>query len=79
MCHIFYYNFSVNFLQSAWIRPKKMLSHNGMIQYTCNRRVYSEGVFMECYCDKALSTNYIPSMNIHEHSKNVIGQLLLAE
>ena len=22
---------------------------------------------------------YIPSMNIHEHSKNVIGQLLLAE
>ena len=23
--------------------------------------------------------DYIPSMNIHEHSKNVIGQLLLAE
>ena len=23
--------------------------------------------------------NNIPSMNIHEHSKNVIGQLLLAE
>ena len=25
------------------------------------------------------SRQYIPSMNIHEHSKNVIGQLLLAE
>ena len=33
-----------------------MLSHNGMIQYTCKRKVYSEGVFVECYCDKALST-----------------------
>ena len=25
MCHIFYYNFSVNFLQSTWIRPQKIL------------------------------------------------------
>ena len=25
MCHIFYYNFSVNFLQSTWIRPQKNL------------------------------------------------------
>ena len=24
MCHIFYYNFSVNFLQSTWIRPQKI-------------------------------------------------------
>ena len=73
MCHIFYYNFSVNFLQSTWIRPQKIfqtkilvvtslvnhhpvniiiskdkgmldsqgsvLSHNGMIQYTCKRKV----------------------------------------
>ena len=23
MCHIFYYNFSVNFLQITWIRPQK--------------------------------------------------------
>ena len=22
MCHIFYYNISVNFLQSTWIRPQ---------------------------------------------------------
>ena len=25
MCHIFYYNFSVNFLQSTWIIPQKNL------------------------------------------------------
>ena len=25
MCHIFYYNFSVNFLQSTWILPTKNL------------------------------------------------------
>ena len=24
MCHIFYYNFSVNFLQNTWIRPQKI-------------------------------------------------------
>ena len=24
MCHIFYYNFSVDFLQSTWIRPQKI-------------------------------------------------------
>ena len=24
MCHIFSYNFSVNFLQSTWIRPQKI-------------------------------------------------------
>ena len=24
VCHIFYYNFSVNFLQSTWIRPQKI-------------------------------------------------------
>ena len=24
MCHIFYYNFSVKFLQSTWIRPQKI-------------------------------------------------------
>ena len=24
MCHIFYYKFSVNFLQSTWIRPQKI-------------------------------------------------------
>ena len=24
MWHIFYYNFSVNFLQSTWIRPQKI-------------------------------------------------------
>ena len=23
MCHVFYYNFSVNFLQSTWIRPSQ--------------------------------------------------------
>ena len=28
---------------------------------------------------EVVSKNYIPSMNIHEHSNNVIGQLLLAE
>ena len=75
MCRIFYYNFSVNFLQSTWIRPQQqkifqtkiievtslvnhhpvniiitkdkamldnhcwMLSHNGMTQYTCKRKV----------------------------------------
>ena len=72
MCHIFYYNFSANFLQSTWIRPQKNLlnqdpwgditypspsskhyhfkrqgnvgqsvlsAHNGMIQYTCKRKV----------------------------------------
>ena len=26
MCHIFYYNFSVKFLQSTWIRPQKKSS-----------------------------------------------------
>ena len=73
MCHIIYYNFSVNFIQSTWIHPQKIfqtkilevtslvnhhpvniliskdkvlldskckvLSHNGMIQYTCKRKV----------------------------------------
>ena len=24
MCHVFYYNFSVNFLQSTWIRPQNI-------------------------------------------------------
>ena len=24
MCHIFYHNFSVNILQSTWIRPQKI-------------------------------------------------------
>ena len=26
MCHLFYYKFSVNFLQSSWIRPQKKSS-----------------------------------------------------
>ena len=73
MCHTFYYNFSVDFLQSTWIRPQKIFqtkilevtslvnhhpvniiiskdkvmldsqcqvfSQNGMIQYTCKRKV----------------------------------------
>ena len=89
MCHIFYYNFSVNFLQSTWIRPqKKHPNEDSCCDITCQslsskhyhfkRQGYvgqpglsalsqwhdtihlqkksSEGVFVECYCDKALST-----------------------
>ena len=93
MCHIFYYNFSVNFPSDYLDPPTKKLpnqdswddstcqspsskhynfkrqgyvgqsvlsalSHNIMIQYTCKRKG-SEGVFVECYCDKALITNYL--------------------
>ena len=94
MCHIFYYNLSVNFLQSTWIRPQKNLPNQhswgditcqspsskhhiktqgyvgqsvlsalsqwqyGMIQYTCKRKVVKV-YFVECYCERALSTNYL--------------------
>ena len=92
MCHIFYYNFSVNFLQSTWIRPQKNLPNQDSLgditcqspsskHYHFKRQGYvgqsvlgalsqwhdtihlqkkgSECVFVECYCDKALSTNYL--------------------
>ena len=85
MCHIFYYNFSVNFLQITWIRPQKCFQTkilDGDItcqspsskHYHFKRQRYvgqsvlsalsqwhdtihlqkkgSEGVFVECYCDK---------------------------
>ena len=93
MCHIFYYNFSVNFLQSTWIHPQKknLPNQDSCCDITCQspsskhyhfkRQGYvgqpglsalsqwhdtihlqkkgSEGVFVECYCDKAVSTNYL--------------------
>ena len=92
MCHIFYYNFSVNFLQSTWIRPQKifqtkilvvtsLVNHHPVNIIISKRQGYvgqlglsalsqwhdtihlqkkgSEGVFVECYCDKALRTNYL--------------------
>ena len=91
MCHIFYYNFSVNFLQITWIRPQKsfqtkILEMTSLVNYhpvniiiskdkvmlvnmlnalsqwqdTIHlQKKGSEGVFVECYCDKALSTNYL--------------------
>ena len=92
MCHIFYYNFSVNFLQSTWIRHKiffqtkilvvtslvnhhpvniiiskdkgKLDSHGLSALSQWHDTIHlqkkgSEGVFVECYCDKALSTNYL--------------------
>ena len=35
MCHIFYYNFSVNlFIQSTWIRPQKMLPIPSILEVT---------------------------------------------
>ena len=98
MCHIFYYNFSVNFLQSTWIRhPQNLPNQDSWGDITCQspsskhyhfkRQGYvgqsvlnalsqwhdtihlqekgSKGVFVECYCDKALSTNYIWHSNIY--------------
>ena len=92
MCHIFHYNFSVNFLQSTWIRPQKNLpNQDSCCDITCQspsskryhlkRQGYvgqpglsalsqwhdtihlqkkgSEVEFVECYCDKALSPNYL--------------------
>ena len=92
MCHIFHYNFSVNFLQCTWIRPQKNLpNQDSWGDITCQspsskhyhfkrqgnvgqsvlsalsqwhdtihlQEKGSKGVFVECYCDKALSTNYL--------------------
>ena len=92
MCHIFYYNFSFDFLQSTWIRPQKKLpNQDSGCDITCqspsskhyhlNRYCYarllvlsdlsqwhdaihlqkegSEGVFVECYCEISLSSNYL--------------------
>ena len=69
MCHIFYYNFSVNFLHSTWIRPQKFFQTNvgqpglsALSQWHDTihlQKKGSEGVFVECYGDKALSTNYL--------------------
>ena len=92
MCHIFYYNFSVNFLQSTCIRPqnifqtkilvvtslvnhhpvniiiskdKGMLGQPGLSALSQwhdtihLQKKGSEGVFVVCICDKALSTNYL--------------------
>ena len=92
MCHIFYYNFSVNFLQSNWIRPQKIFQTKILEVITCQspsskhynfkrqgyvgqpvlcalsqwhdtihlqKKVVMVYKFVECYCDKALSTNYL--------------------
>ena len=90
MCHIFYYNFSINFLQSTWIRPQQIFQTKILVvtslvnHHPVNiiiskdkgigqpglsalsqwhdtiqlQKKGSEGVFVECYCDKAISTNY---------------------
>ena len=34
MCHIFYYNFSVNFLQRTWIRPQKKKFQTKILEVT---------------------------------------------
>ena len=93
MCSIFYYHFSVNFLQSTWIRPQKifqtkvlvvtsLVNHHpvniiiskdkGMLDSHAGlsalsqwhdtihlQKEGSEGVFVECYCERSLSSNHL--------------------
>ena len=93
MCHIFYYNFLLNFFRVLGYAHKKIFQTKILVgcditcqspsskHYHFKRQGYvgqpglsalsqwhdtitpakkgSEGVFVECYCDKALSTNYL--------------------
>ena len=55
MCHIFYYNFK----RQGYVGQPGLSALSQWHDTIHLQKKDSEGVFVECYCDKALSTNYL--------------------
>ena len=65
MCHIFYSNFSVNFLQSTWIRPQKNLPNQDTgCDITCQSPASKQIIIR---IDIAMPDSYYKSAQINMH------------
>ena len=76
MCHIFYYNFSVIFLQSTWIRPQKNLpNQDSCCDITCQspstkhyhfkRKGHIVSATVQCLIKAKLCHNSIPQIHLY--------------